>query len=84
MTRGVPGRRDDPKAPSTYLTVVETTHAARTGPQCGGNNAGDLGPYLEGVGSGGSILGGGEVIAAEKKQVADLIVGREEALCLAG
>jgi hypothetical protein len=36
------------------------------------------------LGSGGSILAGGEVIAAEVEEVADLIVGGEEGLSLAG
>ncbi len=43
-------------------------------------HAGDLGPGLKGLGPGGSILVGREVIAAEVEEVADLIVGREEAL----
>jgi len=47
------------------------------------SHAGDLSPGLEGLGSGSSILGGREVIAAEVEQVVDLIVGREEALGLA-
>src|SRR5215210_3196183 len=47
-------------------------------------HAGDLGPGLEGLGPGGSILGGRAVIAAEVEEVADLVVGREEALGLAG
>ena len=51
---------------------------------CPSGHAGDLGPGLESLGSGGSILGGGAVIAAEVEQVADLVVGREEALGLAG
>src|SRR3954447_21524390 len=51
---------------------------------CPSGNAGDLGPGLEGLGSGGSILVGGAVIAAEVEQVIDLIVSREEALGLAG
>ncbi len=51
---------------------------------CPSGHAGDLGPGLEGLGPGGSILGGRAVIAAEMAQVADLVVGREEALGLAG
>jgi len=39
---------------------------------------------LEGLGSGGAILDGGAVIAAEVEQVVDRIVGGEEALSLAG
>src|SRR3954469_8658710 len=51
---------------------------------CPSGHAGDLGPGLEGLGPGGSILAGGEVIAAEMEQVVDLIVSGEEALGLAG
>src|SRR4051812_31171171 len=47
-------------------------------------HAGDLGPGLEGLGPGGSVLGGGAVIAAEVEQVIDLVVSGEEALSLAG
>ena len=47
-------------------------------------NAGHLGPGLEGAGSGGSILGGREVIAAEVEEVVDLVVGGEEALRVSG
>src|SRR6059058_4341065 len=50
---------------------------------CPSGHAGDLGPGLEGLGSGGSILTGGAVIAAEVEQVVDLIVSGEEALGLA-
>src|SRR3954467_7614570 len=51
---------------------------------CPSGHAGDRGPGLEGLGPGGSILAGGEVIAAEMEQVVDLIVSGEEALGLAG
>ena len=51
---------------------------------CPSGHAGDLGPSLEGLGSGGLILAGGDVIAAEVEEVVDLIVGREEALGLTG
>ena len=51
---------------------------------CPSGHAGDRGPGLEGLGSGGAILAGGEVIAAEVEQVIDLIVSGEEALGLAG
>jgi hypothetical protein len=36
------------------------------------------------LGPGGSILGGGEVIAAEVEEGVDLIVGGEETLSLSG
>src|SRR5215213_9585839 len=49
---------------------------------CPSGHAGDLGPGLEGLGSGGSILDGRAVIAAEMEQVVDLIVSGEEALGL--
>ena len=51
---------------------------------CQSGHAGDLGPGLEGLGPGGSILDGGDVVAAEVEQVIDLIVGGEEALGLPG
>jgi hypothetical protein len=61
------------------------TRSGRThGSLCQGGNPGDLGPGLEGLGPGGSILGGREVIAAEVKEVVDLIVGGEETLSLPG
>ena len=47
-------------------------------------DAGDLGPDPKGVGPGGSILGGGHLMAAEVEKVADPVVGGLEALCLAG
>src|SRR4051812_47810511 len=39
---------------------------------------------IEGLRAGGSVRGGGDVLAAERKEVVDLIMGREEPLCLAG
>jgi hypothetical protein len=51
---------------------------------CPSGHAGDRGPGLKGLGPGGAILTGGEVIAAEVEQVVDLIVSGEEALGLAG
>ena len=50
----------------------------------GGHHTGDFGPKLERPGPHGSVLGGGDVIAAERKKVVDLIMGREEPLRLAG
>jgi len=46
-------------------------------------HAGDLGPGLEGLASGSSILGGGAVIAAEVEEVVDLVVSGEKPLGLA-
>jgi hypothetical protein len=51
---------------------------------CPSGHAGDLSPGLEGLGSGGSILAGGAVIAAEVEEIVDPIMGGEEALSLAG
>ena len=51
---------------------------------CPSGHAGDLGPDLEGLGSGGSILAGGEVIAAEVEEIVDPVMGGEEALSLTG
>src|SRR5215213_10092225 len=50
----------------------------------GSRDPGDLGPELERPGPHGSVLGGGDVIAAEREEVVDLVVGREEPLRLAG
>jgi hypothetical protein len=54
------------------------------GSLCQSGNPGDFGPALEGLGPGGSILRGWEVIAAEVEEVVDLIVGGEETLGLPG
>src|SRR5215217_2427718 len=51
---------------------------------CQSGHAGDLGPGLKGLGPGGSILISGDVVAAEMKEVVDLVVSGEETLCLAG
>ncbi len=47
-------------------------------------DAGDLGPSLEGLAPGGSILGGRHLMAAKVEEVADPVVGGQEALRLAG
>src|SRR3954451_8916944 len=51
---------------------------------CPSGHAGDRGPGLEGLGSGGPILAGCDVIAAEVEEIVDPVMGREEALSLAG
>ena len=51
---------------------------------CRLGNAGDLGPGLEGLGPGDSVLAGWEVIAAEMKEIVDAGMGGEKALCLPG
>ena len=43
----------------------------------------DPSPDLEGSSSGGSIVGGGDVFAAEWEEIVDLVVSREEPLRLA-
>ena len=50
----------------------------------GSRDTGDLGPKLEGPGPCGSELGGGDVLAAERKEGVDLVMRREEPLCVAG
>jgi hypothetical protein len=50
----------------------------------GSGDTADLGPHRKGSPPGSSILGGGDVLAAERKEVVDLIMRREEPLCLAG
>ena len=49
----------------------------------GSRDTGDLGPKLEGPGPCGSIVAGGDVLAAERKEVVDRVMSREEPLCLA-
>ena len=49
-----------------------------------GGDAGDLGPNLKGLAPSGSILDGWNLVAAEQEEVVDPVVGREEALRLAG
>ena len=51
--------------------------------RCSGD-AGDLGPSLEGLGPGSSILDGWNLVAAEVEEVVDPVMGGQEALCLAG
>jgi hypothetical protein len=51
---------------------------------CPSGHAGDRGPDLKGLGPGGSILGGGAVIAAEMEEIVDPVMGGEEALGLTG
>src|SRR3954467_9042927 len=48
---------------------------------CGSNPA-NVGPHLKRTPPFGSILAGRDVLAAEMKEVVDLIVGGEETLCL--
>ena len=48
---------------------------------CDGNPA-DIRPHLERTHPCGTILDGGDVVAAEVEEVGDLIVGGEETLCL--
>src|SRR5919199_5776402 len=50
----------------------------------GGSNPTDVGPRLERPCPRGSVLDGGDVVAAEVEEVADLVVGGEEALRLTG
>jgi hypothetical protein len=47
-------------------------------------NATDFCTEVEALAPGSSVLGGSDVIATELEQVVDLVVGREEALRLAG
>jgi hypothetical protein len=48
---------------------------------CDGNPA-DIRPHLERTHPCGTILDGGDVVAAEVEEVGDLVVGGEETLCL--
>jgi len=47
-------------------------------------DAGHLGPNLKGLGPGGPIPGGWNLMAAEVEEVVDPVVGGKEALCLPG
>jgi transposase len=51
---------------------------------CGSRGTSDLGPDRESLRADGSVLGSRKVIAVKVKEIVDLVVGREEALCLAG
>jgi hypothetical protein len=63
----------------------DTAHEGRSHEGlCPSGHAGDRGPGLKGLGSGGSILDGGAVIAAEVEEIVDLIVSGEEVLSLTG
>jgi hypothetical protein len=57
-------------------------HLGNWARQAGGlhhhGNPADFRPDLECVGPGGSVLGGGDVIAVEIRQIVDLIVGRKD------
>jgi hypothetical protein len=61
------------------------TRSGRThGSLCQGGNPSDLGPRLEGLGPGGSIVRDRKVIAAEGKEGVDLSMDGEETLSLPG
>jgi hypothetical protein len=47
----------------------------------GSRDTSDLGPKLESPGPCGSVFAGGDVLAAERKEVVDLIMSRGEPLC---
>ena len=73
-----------PSSCATEVEVIRPAWAGRPESYAQSGRAGELGPGLKGLGSGGSILISGEVVAAEMKKVIDLIVSGEEALHLAG
>jgi hypothetical protein len=56
----------------------------RHGGLCCDADAADLCPDVEGSCSGSSVIGGGDVVSTKMEEIVDLIVGREEALGLAG
>src|SRR5215207_9365698 len=49
-----------------------------------GSNPADVRPRPERTRPRGAVLAGRDVVAAEMEEIADLVVGGEEALCLAG
>ena len=72
------------RAPSTCLVeLAECKRLRRAFGISSLTNAADFRPDLECLPPGSFVLGGSDVIAAEMKEVVDLIVGREEALRLA-
>jgi hypothetical protein len=61
----------------------EKVEAGRSKRRSGGHgSAGDRGPDVEGSGAGGSVLVGGDVIAAEVEEVVDRLVRCQESLRL--
>ena len=73
-----------PRAPSTCLVeLAECKRLRRAFGISSLTNVADFRPDLECLPPGRFVLGGSDVIAAEMKEVVDLIVGREEALRLA-
>ena len=67
------------QAPSTCAAEVEAITRS-----LGSGHAGDPGPGLKGLRSGGSVLIGGDVIATEMKEMVDPVVSSEETLRPAG
>src|SRR3954470_12485050 len=68
---------------STWWAADETAAAlALRHDQSGGSHAGHLAPGPEGTVTGGSMVGGGQEVAAELEQVVDLSVAGEEPLRL--
>src|SRR5215217_6333077 len=85
-SRSAPTLTPPNSAPGTVNLIGSGRDMAHEGRSheglCPSGHAGDRGPGLEGLGSGGPILAGGEVIAAEVEEVVDPVMGGEEALCL--
>ena len=63
-------------------SLMHAMGSGAPGSRCDGD-AGDLGPRLEGLGQGSSILLGRDVSAAKMEEVVDPVMGGEEALRLA-
>ena len=73
---------DHGEAPSTCQPKI--ANGGLLAALCGSRDTGDLRPKLGGAGACGLVFGGSDVLAAERKEVVDLIMRREEPLCLAG
>jgi hypothetical protein len=71
-----------PGAPSTCRPQI--AKGGLLSALCGRRDTGDLRPKLEGPGPCGSLVAGGEVIAAEREEVVDLVMRREQPLRLTG
>src|SRR3954463_10114914 len=85
--KGKMGIRRSEKERSSYVDPARsaTGRIHATAPRCllsASRNTGDLGPGLECLGPGGSVVVSSKVIAAEVEEVVDAVVGGEEPLCL--
>jgi hypothetical protein len=75
-----PAQRTSAAAAARFQHLLNTRSLGRAHSQlCQSGRAGDLGSSLKGLGAGGAVLIGGDVVASEMKEVADLVVGSKGA-----